>query len=168
MQEGGGSLCASLAALSVHPHTLAPSNSHFHSHSHRTLTAVSSTSAPPDAPPAPVVALPTFPPLPPSTPLTDCLRHFLAVQEQRALTYSAWQAAFRQYIAGKEESDLHAFTAHCQHTTASFQQLSLQVKLCIAQLQSTDNGQWAEQLQEVQRLEKEKLGLTVAMQEVTS
>ena len=90
------------------------------------------------------------------------------MQEWRARTYSNWHSSFRAYVGGAEERDLLAYTACCQHCTAAFQQLSLQVKLCIAHLQSIDSRQWAEQLQEVQRLEREKLGLTVAMQELTS
>ena len=115
------------------------------------------------------MALPIFTPLQPSTSVRDCLRHFLLIQQHRALTYSAWQSAFRSYMSGKSENDLQAFTTHCQHATIAFQQLSLQVKLCITHLLTIDSSsQWADQLQTVQRYEKEKLQLTVMMQEVTS
>ena len=168
------SLTTSLAALSLHPHTAASQSACTPSH-HFTPPAQSQLhgsylplpTAPSTAFPAPVVVS-AFSPLPPSASVVACLRHFLAVQEQRALTYSAWQAAFRHYTASKEESDLHSFTTQCQHATTAFQQLSLQVKLCIAHLQSIHSDEWAVQLQEVQRLEREKLGLTVAMQELTS
>ena len=173
-------LSASLAALSVEPHPTASSGGAHssgvklpaHSHPHQqspvsppsALSAATTTSTACIAP----VDLPACSPLSPSSSERDCLRRFLAVQEYRALTYSAWQAAFRTYLASAHESDLLAFTAHCQHVTAAFQQLSLQVKLCIAQLQRPNSEEWAQQLQAVQRLEKEKLGLTVAMQELSS
>lgn len=172
--EGLAALTSTLAALSVHPQSTTTSSTtatrtHFKppTHYHSPHSVASHPYTPPAAPPAPIL-LPTFPPLPPSTTVRDCLRHFLSVQEQRALTYSAWQASFRHYLSTKREADLHAFTSHCQQATTAFQQLSLQVKLCVAQLQVAASSEWAEQLQAVQRLEREKLELTVGMQEVSS
>ena len=177
--DGVASLSSVMASLSVHSdpaNSSASSNNHssntssvtrspYPSHTPHAPASVASATPQPQSPAA--LPVPTFPPLQPSASVRECLLRFLAVQEQRALTYSAWQSAFRHYVASKAESDLHAFTAHCQQATIAFQQLSLQVKLCAAHLQSL-HSEWADELQAVQRLEKEKLGLTVAMQELTS
>ena len=175
--EGFAALSTSLAALSMQPRSAAtPPRStaddtlhterHSHTHTHVQQQAATAPAAPTPAP-APF-ALPTLTPPAPSSTARDCLRHFLDLQEYRALTYSAWQSGFRHYLACKQESDLLAYTAHCQHATTAFQQLSLHVKLCIARLHTIDAHDWAAQLEEVQRLEREKLGLTVAMQELSS
>ena len=173
--DDSASLSTSLAALSVQSHsTTSSTHTHTHTHSHHHSNAAPRHSlAPlpsvPRATPPAAAPLPTFSPLPPTASVRDCLRHFLLVQEQRALAYSAWQSAFRLYIAQHDdERDLLAFTSHCQHATLAFTRLSLQVKLCIAQLQTAGSDEWPPLLQEVQRLEKEKLGLTVGMQELTS
>jgi hypothetical protein len=101
------------------------------------------------------------------------------------VTYHRWEAGFRQYLDSKQEAELQRYTALCQQVTKQFSAISLAVKLIISHLQSMpaslspsasssssssspSPASLASLLRSVQDGEREKLQLTIAMQELSS
>jgi DNA repair REX1-B len=98
------------------------------------------------------------------TRLIDALKQLLSIEEERAVLYVKWRAAFRLFLEDKT-MEAALYRSVLVDITAGFGQMSQRVNDIEASLRLANAGAIADQVRNLQLLEKSKLESTVRYQQ---